>query len=497
MLSRQLSATKYQTVVISPRSYFVFTPLLNSTAVGTLEFRTALEPIRNRRYPNVEFMQAWADDVNFDKKIVRVEESVIDVRQASAMAGDRYGDHTKGEERVEKQKKSKQGRIWDVQYDKLVVAVGCYSQTFGTKGVKENAFFLKDVGDARKIRKRILECFEIASLPTTNDQLKRQLLHFAVVGGGPTGMEFSAELSDLVHDDLLKLYPNVKDFVQITVYDVAPQVLSMFDERLAKYAMETFRRQDIQIKTEHHVEELRPGLPHRDGEDISNVSDTEGCFTLKLKEEGEIGVGMCVWSTGNMMNPFVQKAMEKCYHFPENSASIASGQKAVSHNDEWMIKKDSKTGALLVDDHLRVQLHTRQSSEEENKDKEQESAPNGTAIVRDVFALGDNAMLENVSLPATAQTANQQAIWLGKHLNKGDIETERFTFKNMGIMTYLGDAKGLVQTGGNSGIQGRTAWLIWRGAYLTMSVSWRNKVLIPVYWYVVVHHSSAPLCADK
>lgn len=43
-------------------------------------------------------------------------------------------------------------------YDKLVVSVGCYSQTFGIEGVRENALFLKDVGDARKIRKRILEC---------------------------------------------------------------------------------------------------------------------------------------------------------------------------------------------------------------------------------------------------------------------------------------------------------------------------------------------------
>ena len=40
----------------------------------------------------------------------------------------------------------------------MVVSVGCYSQTFGIEGVRENALFLKDVGDARKIRKRILEC---------------------------------------------------------------------------------------------------------------------------------------------------------------------------------------------------------------------------------------------------------------------------------------------------------------------------------------------------
>lgn len=52
----------------------------------------------------------------------------------------------------------KKGKVFELGYDKLVIAVGCYSQTFKTPGVRENAFFLKDVGDARKIRKRILEC---------------------------------------------------------------------------------------------------------------------------------------------------------------------------------------------------------------------------------------------------------------------------------------------------------------------------------------------------
>ena len=182
VLSQRLSA-KYQTLVISPRSYFVFTPLLNSTATGTLEFRTALEPVRSRRKPNIEFMQGWADEVDFGRKTVTVKESVVDARQGEAMAEDRREDESTGEMRLEKNNLRKEGKRWEVPYDKLVVAVGCYSQTFGTKGVKEHAFFMKDVGDARRIRKRVLECFEIASLPTTSEKLREQLLRFAIVGG--------------------------------------------------------------------------------------------------------------------------------------------------------------------------------------------------------------------------------------------------------------------------------------------------------------------------
>lgn len=89
-----------------------------------------------------------------------------------------------------------------MDYDKLVISVGSYSNTFGIPGVKEHAFFLKDVNDARKIRKRLIECkqsyqlihseltinkgFEHASQPGMSDKEKEDRLHFVIVGGGPT-----------------------------------------------------------------------------------------------------------------------------------------------------------------------------------------------------------------------------------------------------------------------------------------------------------------------
>jgi NADH dehydrogenase FAD-containing subunit len=133
-------------VVVSPRSYFVFTPLLASTAVGTLEFRTCLESVRGR-YSGVQFFQGWADDVNFSQNKITIEEAAITGISALTFPGDPHIQHLGGK-----------GKTFELGYDKLVVAVGCYSQTFGTKGVSENAFFLKDIGDSRKIRKRILDC---------------------------------------------------------------------------------------------------------------------------------------------------------------------------------------------------------------------------------------------------------------------------------------------------------------------------------------------------
>lgn len=303
--------------------------------------------------------------------------------------------------------------------------------------------------------------------------MRRNLLNFAIIGGGPTGIEFSAELHDIIREDLSKLYPDLMKFYNITVYDVAPRVLSMFDESLGKYAMQTFRREGIKIKTSHHVEELRRGVPT--SQSLSpGVKDAKTCWTLRVKEEGEMGVGMVVWSTGLMMNPFVEKALSRVQPLPEHEVDLQGfqGQDGSLVGKAWAVKKHPKTGAVITNDQLRVMLEP-QGQGKDGKTR---------AIIEDVFALGDCGTIEGTEYPATAQVANQKAVWLAKRLNRGDIETQGFTWKNMGVMAYIGNWRAIMQSGGGGNVSGRAAWLIWRGAYLTKAVSWRNKVLIPVYW---------------
>lgn len=509
-------------------------------------------------------MQGWADDVNFADKTVTVEPSVLDPDVGHALTGPRKPNEQQttqgfvqpgltmggtGGERVP---------TFPVRYDKLFIAVGSYSQTFNTKGVRENALFLKDVGDARKIRRRVLELFELAQLPFVPEEVKQCLLHFVVVGGGPTGIEFAAELADLLHDDLSKLHPGLMKYVKITLYDVAPKILPMFDASLADYAVKRCERQNITIKTSHHVEELRKGFPNDPKAAANQNTQVKGrVYTIRTKEEGDIGIGMCVWSTGNMNNPFVQKALDHIRRFPTASAHITEGELADPNAKQWIIQRDVRTGSLLVDDHFRLQLQTGQvdqssaknssaklassnssssSSESSTDATATSSSPRSSkAIMTDVFALGDTTKLP-APLPATAQVANQQALWLAKALNKNPYPTiattpspsqsssifasaadqittlpappismpspspdtpfsrqKGFSYKNMGVMTYLGGAKAVLQGPPRSreknsvggGIKGWIAFLIWRGAYLTFTLSWRNKLLVPIMWVVV------------
>ncbi|KIW79093.1 hypothetical protein Z517_08933 [Fonsecaea pedrosoi CBS 271.37] len=507
VLGRQLDKRKYRVVIVSPRSYFVFTPLLNDTTVGTLEFRNVLESVRKKN-SGLEYIQGWADDVNFADRTVTIEPSVLDPDVGHAMTGPRKpneqqtasgyavkGVFPHGPWQKEVQMGgtgSHEVPTFPIHYDKLIIAVGTYSQTFGTKGVRENAWFLKDVRDAVAIRRRILELFELARLPIIPEETKKHLLHFAVVGGGPTGMEFAACLSDLLRDDLSKIHPDLMRYVRISLYDVAPKVLPMFDASLADYAVKQYRRQNIEIKTSHHVEELRKGFPNDEKARQDQASQVKGrVYTINTQEEGDVGIGMCVWSTGNMNNPFVMKALNHVRRFPTESAQITQGELTDPMQRQWIIQRDARTGVILVDDHFRLHLTTAcaEGMKEDEKPK---------AYMKNVFALGDTSKLMSGALPATAQVANQQALWLGKTLNKHPAPEEfrkqkGFTFRNLGVLTYLGGAKAILQGGngnGNGGgaakgIKGLAAYLIWRGAYLTMTLSWRNKFLVVVQWAAV------------
>ena len=73
------------------------------------------------------------------------------------------------------------------KYDHLVVACGAQPATYGTKGVEEHSFFMKELEDSRRIRNHILGCLEAASLPglpTMLDLFSRSLrLAFGVLAG--------------------------------------------------------------------------------------------------------------------------------------------------------------------------------------------------------------------------------------------------------------------------------------------------------------------------
>ncbi len=245
----------YDVTVISPRNHFLFTPLLPSTAVGTLEFRSIIEPIRSAK-KGIRFFHASAESLDIDTKCVHCT-GVTD------------------------------GRAFVTQYDLLVMAVGSTPNTYGIPGVSKHALFLKDLRDASVLRHGIIRNFERASLPGLPVNERRRLLHFVVCGGGPTGIEFAAELNDFLLDDIQELYPHLTAEVEITVVEAGNEILSTFDEKLRRYAAETFRRRRIRILTKSPV-----------------VRVDEASVTLS--DLSRIPYGILVWAAGNASVPFIR-----------------------------------------------------------------------------------------------------------------------------------------------------------------------------------------------
>ncbi|KAL1692910.1 hypothetical protein GGG16DRAFT_89324 [Schizophyllum commune] len=442
---RGIDKKRWDVTVVSPNSYFNFTPLLASCSVGTLELRCATEPVR-RYAPQITSYQAWCDSIDFKNKTLKCMPSTPPVHPPSdsrVPSTSSTSESTTDRSQTPSPSYSPQtdspppatNVAFTIPYDRLVIGVGAYSQTFNTPGVKENALFLKDVRDARAIRARILDCFEQANQPTLSDIDRRNLLNFCIVGGGPTGVEFAAELHDLIHAEIQSHYPTLARMARITLYDVAPSILGMFDRELVNYTENTLRREGVRIRTGHHVERVE-----RD--------------RMIVTEQGEVPFGLLVWSTGLAPNPLVSSITE--------------------------LQKDKKSGRTIqVDGHLNA------------------LRADGTPDPN-IWVIGDAAQVPDAILPATAQVANQQAKFLTRQLNRiaKDKSVDRvFEFHNMGSLAYIGNWKAIYDRGSSKNGNGdkpapftketgRIAWLLWRSAYFTRTLSVRNKILVPFYWFL-------------
>ena len=189
-----LNPGQFDITIVSPRNYFLFTPILPSVTVGTVESRSIVEPIRkiilkSHKGEAVQFYEAECVDVMPDNKQIRCKD----------MSGI-------------------QGLVSDfkLDYDILITSIGASNNTFNVPGVNEYCYFLKEMEDAHKIRDSLIDLVESASYPGQPLEELNRLLHFVIVGGGPTGVEFCSELRDFLREDIPKIYDDIiKDYFKV------------------------------------------------------------------------------------------------------------------------------------------------------------------------------------------------------------------------------------------------------------------------------------------
>eukprot|EP00123_Amoebidium_parasiticum_P022961 comp9869_c0_seq1/m.4806 comp9869_c0_seq1/g.4806 ORF comp9869_c0_seq1/g.4806 comp9869_c0_seq1/m.4806 type:complete len:544 (-) comp9869_c0_seq1:487-2118(-) len=420
---RKMRPDLYNITIISPRNYFLFTPLLPSTTTGVIETRCIIEPIRDycvrANGAHAQFYEAECVNIDPDTNTVTCV-NTIDGTPA--------------------------GTPFKLQYDHLVVAVGTQSATFNIPGVKEHALFMKEARDGRRLRQRIMDVLERVNCPdAVEPQVAERLLHFVVVGGGPTGVECAAELHDFVVDEVARYFPQLKDKVKITLIEALPNVLSMFSTSLVEYATEKFKRENIDVKTKSLV--------------VKVDDDTVSIKSLETGQVSTMPYGTLLWASGVAVRPVISSLIK--------SIGADKGQ--------------TNPKALAVDKHLRVV---------------------GT---NNIWAIGDCAFNGH---PPTAQVASQEGKYLGRmlkeaagilnqdklHHNHEGLEEylktkPEFQYNHMGAFAYIGDTAAIADFGkskddpglfGTSA--GTTTYFLWRSVYFTKLLSYRNRMLISSNW---------------
>ena len=402
-LAEHIDLSKYSVTLLSPRRTSAFTPLLASAAVGLFNFYLAEEPVRSKSRRQLKFIKANVLDIDFATKSCKCAPAFDEDPGLVAQQ-------------------------FDVQYDYLVIAPGCMPNTFGTPGVEENGIFIKNVTDAMIVRKRLFDLLEKASLPNVSDERKKALLHIAIVGGGPTGIELTAELDDLSKHELRDLYPEVIDHVSLSIYDVAPNILSAYDKSLHEYATNQLLKRSINVAPNTKIENV----------------DKEALY---IKGKGRVPYGMLIWATGNKNVPLIEKLDVK---LPEKG-----------------LKR------IFTDDHCRA------------------FKPGTSDELHDgVFAIGDAADIKGASLPTTAEVACQKAKYLVQNFNLQDTARSNDMFKKpleyqqKQLVSYIGQRDGVIAGKGNDdpGWTGKSAWLAWRSGSILWNRNWRSRLSIVLTW---------------
>lgn len=158
-----------------------------------------------------------------------------------------------------------------VGFGTLVLALGSGSNFFGTPGA-ERAHVLEKASDAEAFHHTLLAGFTRAAFSVDKQ------MRLAIVGGGATGVELSAELLEAHDEALQSIAPDQRFTLDIALIEAAPRILAGLPERISTKATRALKRRGIQVLTDTKVTEIR----------------ADGLHTT----EGELPADLIVWAAG-------------------------------------------------------------------------------------------------------------------------------------------------------------------------------------------------------
>ncbi len=313
-------------------------------------------------------------------------------------------------------------------YNNLVLALGSIIGYFGTPGAAEHSFAFRTGEDALALRQQLRHCLQCAS-QTEDQQLRQNLLTFALIGAGPTGVELAGTLADWLPDWYAQLGGNPQE-IRVVLINRGSQILAGdTNEHLRETALEALQQRAISVEllTNAPVTALQPGK-------------------VEYMHNGEPAVleaKTIVWTAGTATHPLMQTLS-----IPEE------------HRDKHY--RPLITPTLQLMDYP------------------------------EVFAGGDCATQQKPE-PALAQVAYQQAKAIARNLiaaSTGEAPKVDHVFLR-GTLMKLGTEKGVAEIFNQYEVKGRLGYMVRQLTYLQMLPTPVHNLKITAEWLTeeILHHA--------
>jgi NADH dehydrogenase len=307
-----------------------------------------------------------------------------------------------------------------INYDYLVIATGARHSYFGRDDWEPFAPGLKSLEDATELRKRILLSFEKAELEP-DEEARRRLLTFVVIGAGPTGVEMAGSIAELAHRALASDFRAIDPHAaRVVLVEAGPRALSSFPEDLSLYTEKALGKLGVELMMDARV---------------TDVSE-QGVMLARASGAEALPSACVIWAAGVAASPVAK----------------------------WLGVEGDRAGRVPVGSDLTVAGHPE------------------IFVIGDCALVKDKA---GKQLPGLAPVAKQQGEYVGRVLKAEAQDRTKsraeFRYQDFGALATVG-RKVAIADFGKFKLTGFIGWLTWCLAHIYFLIGFRNRFSVALDW---------------
>jgi NADH dehydrogenase len=395
--------------LVSRDNFLLFTPMLPEVSSGSIETRHIVTPIRT-----------------FCKRARFIEAKVrsIDLKHKQAIVSHKIGKET---EPIDQ-------RDHLLEYDYLTIALGGETNFFGNIEIEEHSFTMKTVGDAMLLRDHIINMLEQADVEHEDEELKKRLMTFVVVGGGFSGVETVGELNDFVRESIRDYYHNIEENdAKIILINSGDRLLPEVPAELADFTLQKLSANGIEVRLNTRV---------------SGASSN----TIKLNDGSSISNHTLIWAGGVKPDPLVTKISD-CEHDQKSGKVISNSYLQLKGWNNTYAIGDC---ALIMDPNTGKPY-----------------PPTAQHAIRQAKVAANN-MISDIQQRMSSSSVVAKSL---------DRKVEKIDYQTKGIMALIGKRNGVGVVFGYK-VHGILAWWLWRMYYLGNLPSLEKRFRVLVDWII-------------